>query len=158
MLSIKGGQNNQSTFNQVDNLEELTRRGIRQGFFRLGNELKKELNREVLAKNKRGKTYIRRDRIGRRRRHVASAAHQTPANRTGAYRRAIGYQLRGSEQLEFGIRDTVDYGLYLEIGTKHMRARPGVGNAVKVKQRGAMTFFEGSLEAALNETFPPFPV
>lgn len=151
MLSIVGLSRNDLTFQQVDNLDLLTYRGIRQGFERLGNELKKELNREVLKKDKSGRTYIRRDRAGRRRRHVASARGQTPANRTGTYRRAIGYQLRGGEQMEFGIRDSVDYAEFLEKGTRKMAPRPGVGNAVKAKQRDAMTFFEGSLDIALNE-------
>ena len=53
--------------------------------------------------------------------------------------------------MEFGIRDSVDYAEFLEKGTRKMAPRPGVGNAVKAKQRDAMTFFEGSLDIALNE-------
>lgn len=150
MLKVSSARGNKSTFQQVGNLAELTHRGIRQGFFRLGNELKKELNREVLKKDKRGKTYIRRDRAGRRRRHVSSARGQTPANRTGAYRKAIGYQIRGGEQMEFGIRDSVDYAKFLEDGTKKMAPRPGVGNAVKSQQRNAREFFESSIDIAVN--------
>lgn len=150
MLRFIGKSSNRSTSDQIDKIDELTRQGIRQGFFRLGNELKKELNREVLKKDKRGQTYNLRTRTGRRRRHVSSAAGQTPANMTGAYRKAAGYQLRGGEEMEFGIRDSVDYAAFLENGTKNMSARPGVGNAVKAKQKDAMTFFEGSLDIALN--------
>lgn len=150
MLSIVGLSRNELTFQQVDNLDLLIARGIRQGFRRLGDELKKEMNREVLKKDKRGRTYIRRDKAGRRRRHVASAKGQTPANRTGTYRKAIGYQLRGAEGMEFGVRARVKYAEYLEDGTRKMAPRPGVGNAVKAKQRDAMTFFEGSIDIAVN--------
>ena len=150
MLRFIGKSSNRSTSDQIDKIDELTRQGIRQGFFRLGNELKKEMNREVLKKDKRGRTYIRRDKAGRRRRHVASAKGQTPANRTGTYRKAIGYQLRGGEEMEFGVRASVKYAEFLEDGTRNMAPRPGIGNAVKAKQRDAMTFFESSLDISLT--------
>ncbi len=150
MLDLKSAPSNTQAFLQIDTLDNRTQRGIRQGFFRLGSRLKQELNKEVLKKNKRGRTYIRKDRAGRRRRHVASAPGQTPANRTGNYRRNVGFQLRGSQQLEFGIREGAPYATFLENGTKKMEPRPGMGNAVKSTTRDARTFFDSSLETELN--------
>ncbi len=150
MLDIMDGRQNARVFRQIDEIEERTKRGIRQGFFRLGNDLVRTLSQETLKKNKRGRTYTRRDRIGRRRRHVASAPGQTPANSTGNYRKNAGYQIRGSSQLEFGIRDGAPYGIFLEEGTKKMAPRPGLGNAVKANERNARTDFDSSLDLELN--------
>lgn len=150
MLSFKGGSGNNRVFIQVDDLDNRTQRGIRQGFFRLGDELVRTLRKQVLEKNKRGRTYIRRDRAGRRRRHIASAPGQTPANRTGNYRKNADYKLRGSKQLEFGILEGAPYATFLENGTSRMAARPGLGNSVKENQRNARTFFESSIERELN--------
>lgn len=150
MLSFKEDSGNNRVFVQIDDLDNRTQRGIRQGFFRLGARFKQELNKQVLEKNKTGRTYIRRDRAGRRRRHVASAAGQTPANMTGNYRRNIGFQLRGAQQLEVGIREGAPYAKFLEEGTRRMAPRPGVGNTVKSTARDARTFFVGSLMKELN--------
>ncbi len=149
VLSFKEGPSNNRVFVQISDLDNRTQRGIRQGFFRLGARFKQELNKQVLEKNKTGRTYIRRDRAGRRRRHVASAAGQTPANMKGNYRRNIGFQLRGA-QLEVGIREGAPYAKFLEEGTKRMAPRPGVGNTVKSTARDARTFFVGSLMKELN--------
>lgn len=151
MLSLGEGSSNNRVFLQIDDLNNRTERGIRQGFFRLGARLKQELNNKVLEKNKRGRTYIRKDRAGRRRRHVASDAGQSPANRTGNYRRNIGFQIRGSQQLEFGIRDGAEYAVFLENGTNKMKARPGLGNAVKSTARDARGFFDSSIRMELDK-------
>jgi len=147
-FGLKPASGNRKVFLQIDDLKERTERGIRQGFFRLGARLKQELNEEVLKKNKRGKIYIRKDRAGRRRRHQASARGQTPANRTGNYRRNIGFQIRGSQQLEFGIREGAPYAKFLE--DPNILDRPGLGNAVKATTRDARGFFDSSLDAELN--------
>lgn len=150
MLSLKEGPGNNRVFVQIDDLDNRTERGIRQGFFRLGARFKQELNKQILEKNKTGRTYIRRDRAGRRRRHVASAPGQTPANMSGNYRRNIGFTLRGAQQLEVGIREGAPYAKSLEMGTRRMAPRPGVGNTVKSTTRDARTFFVGSLMKELN--------
>lgn len=150
-FSFKAPSENRKVFLQIDQLEERTNRGIRQGFFRLGARLKQEMNKEVLKKNKQGRVYLSKDRAGRRRRHRASAPGQTPANRTGNYRRNIGYQLRGASELEFGVREGAPYAEFLEEGTRRMSPRPGVGNTVKATEREARTFFEGSLDTELNK-------
>lgn len=150
MLNFIAGTQNANVFKQINEIEDRTRRGIRQGFFRLGNDLVRTLRKQALEKNKRGRTYIRKDRAGRRRRHVSSAAGQTPANRTGTYRKNAGYQLRGSEQLEFGIREGAPYAAFLEQGTKKMAPRPGLGNSVRANQRNARTDFDSALDRELN--------
>lgn len=140
----------------IRNLREMTVRGIRQGFFRLGSALKVELNAEVLKKDKKGRVYIVRTRggqrgIGKKRRHRSSAAGQTPANLTGNYRRSIGYQIHGSDKLEFGIREEAPYAKFLESGTSRMQARPGLGNTVTKFQGQADEYFTDSLQKEFNK-------
>ena len=147
-MIIESGKQNKEVFLSLDQIEDRTRRGIRQGFFRLGALLQKELRSEVMKKNKTGRLYTAgRTKKGRQRRHRSSAPGETPANWTGNYRRNIGYQIHGDKSMEFGIRDGADYALRLEEGTKRMEARPGVGNAVKATEKDAQRFFDSSLES-----------
>ena len=148
---IKEGKNNREIFLSLENIEDNTRRGIRQGFFRLGRLLELNLRAEVMKKNKTGRIYpAGRTKTGRKRRHRASAPGQTPANFSGNYRKNIGYQLHGSESMEFGVRDGAPYAEFLEDGTKNMAARPGVGNTVKATEKDAQRVFESSLENNLK--------
>lgn len=151
MLEFMARRGNEKIFIQINDVDNRTVRGIRQGFFRLGSNLKKELNRQVLAKPKGGRLYRLRTKSGRRRNHRASAPGETPANLTGNYRRNIGFQLKGTSELEFGIRDGAPYAEFLEEGTPRMAARPGVTNAVQEGQRNAQLFLESSLNNELNK-------
>ncbi len=127
MLKLQADPNNKRVFVQLNELEDRTRRGVRQFWFALGKSLIKTFNKAVLAKPRRGKVYLRR-KGGRKRRHVASLPGETPANDTGNYRKSIGYQIRGEMEMEFGNR--AEYASFLENGTKRMKPRPGLGNAV----------------------------
>lgn len=147
---IEEGSNNREVFLSLENIEENTRRGIRQGFFRVGHLLRDNLRKETIKKNKTGKLYVRRTKSGRRRRHRASAPGETPAKLSGNYRKNIGFQIKGSESMEFGIRDDVDYAEYLEDGTRNMKPRPGVGNTVKDTEKDTQRFFESSLASELQ--------
>ncbi len=151
MLDLVESRGNADVFNQINKANLRTERGIRRGFFRLGDDLRKELRQEMLKKNKRGRTYVRRIRGGARRRHVASGPGQTPASLTGNYRNNVGYNIRGSRQLEFGVRDNVPYAVFLENGTRKMQARPGLANAVKATERNARSFFDKALNLELNK-------
>lgn len=147
---IVEGKNNREIMLSLENIEDNTRRGIRQGFFRLGRLLQKNLTKEVGRKNKTGRLYSNgRTKKGRKRRHRASAAGETPAKLSGNYQKNIGYQIHGSESMEFGVRDGAEYAKFLEDGTKNMEPRPGVGNTVKDTQKDAQRFFESSVEGSL---------
>jgi HK97 gp10 family phage protein len=150
MFNIVERRTNRKVFLQVKQVPELTQRGIRQGFFKVGAALVADIRQEVLKKDKRGRVYIRRTRSGARRRHRASAPGQTPANRTGNYRKNAGYQIKGSDQMEFGIRDGAPYGTFLENGTRRMSPRPGLGNTVKKKERDAEKFFQKAIEESIT--------
>jgi len=149
---IKEGSNNREVFLSLDNIEENSRRGIRQGFFRVGHLLERNLKKEIIRKNKTGRIYKNiRTRSGtRKRRHRASAPGETPAKLSGNYRKNVGFQIRGSESMDFGIRDGADYAEFLEGGTKNMDPRPGVGNTVRDTEKDTQRFFESSLASELQ--------
>ena len=156
MFQFKPDKNNPKVELHIENLANMTVRGIRQGFFALGSALLTDMNAEVLKKDKTGRIYIVRTSggkrgVGKKRRHQASAPGQTPANLTGNYRRAIGYQIYGSDSMEFGIRDDADYGTFLDSGSSRMLPRPGVRNTVTKMQGQANEYFMGNIEKELKK-------
>ena len=142
MPSIEGFPDNPIVFRGIADIEANTRAGIRAAFFEVGKDLVDTFNKQVLAKDKSGRLYIRRDKIGHRRKHRASAAGQSPANRTGFYRKSVGY-LNQTSQLVFG--NSAPYAGHLEVGTLFMKARPGLGNALEANQRNIMRDFNDGI-------------
>jgi len=133
MFKISLAPNGKKTFNIVFNMPVKTKTGIRQGFIKFGSLLQKELKSEILRKPKSGKEYhIRRG--GRRFRHIAAADGETPANITGKLRKSVDYKVYGASKMEFGYDNSVDYGHYLEDGTKKMGAKTGIENAIKKEE------------------------
>jgi hypothetical protein len=147
---LEPGKDNARAFASIRDVVPNTERGIRQAYFRTGKDLTDELSRQMLAKNKSGRIYRRKIRGGGRRRHQAAANGQTAANRSGAMRRARGFQLSGSDQLEFGIRDKVDYARFLEEGTSRMGKKPSLGNSVKAQEKNTENNFIDSLKGELT--------
>ena len=148
---IEEDSGNREVFLSLENIEDNTRRGIRQGFFRLGRLMEKNLRAEVIKKNKTGRVYRNgRTRTGRKRNHRSSASGETPANMSGNYRKNIGYQIHGSDNMQFGIRDGAPYAEFLEEGTSNMDPRPGVGNTVRDTEKDAQNIFDSSIEMNLT--------
>lgn len=151
MITVKQDSGNQRAIIRISNMSEATRRGLRQGFFQLGNDLQKTASRQILKKPKGGRTYlIRRGKT--RRRHVASAPGESPANLSGSYRKSIGFKIKGSTQMEFGAGNSkVPYAVFLEKGTKRMQPRPGLGNAVRATQRNARRYFADNIRRFVEQ-------
>lgn len=142
MPEIEGFPDNPIVFRSMVDLGNNTKGAIRASFFEIGKDLVATFNKQVLAKNKRGRLYIRVNRAGARRRHRASAPGQSPANRTGFYRKSVGF-LNQTTQLVFG--DSAPYAGHLEVGTLHMKARPGLGNAIASNERNIMRDFNDGI-------------
>lgn len=135
MLRFEADHRNKEVFTQLDELDDRTRRGIRQFWFALGKSLTKSFNKSVLAKPRTGRVYkVRRGRVTRR--HTASNPGESPANLSGTYRKAVGYQIRGAMEMRFG--NSAEYAGFLENGTSKMAARPGLGNAVAATEGEAL--------------------
>lgn len=150
MINIKEQRQNRIVLLKIANLSKMTRAGIRQGFFRLGNDLKKTASKQILKKPKSGRVYlIRRGKITRR--HVASAPYESPANLSGDYRKTIDYKIVGTSRLIFGAGSSkVKYAKYLELGTKNMLPRRGLGNAVEAVQKNAVQYFSNGISGAIK--------
>ncbi len=130
-------------------VELLTRRSIRHGWFALGADLKRTANKEILRKPKSGRVYYVRGPSGRRRRHVASAPGETHANLSGALRKSLSWKVRGHHQLEFGY-GVDDAGLgkqnappwaQIEFGWGRVKARPSLQISIKATNRNAIKYF-----------------
>jgi hypothetical protein len=134
-------------FESAKNLKPHTEFGIQKALWKSGKDLSAEFSRQVLAKNKTGRLYIRVDKAGRRRKHVASAAGETPANRTGFYRKSRDFIVRTHKELVFG--NTAEYSGFLERGTKRMAARPGLANAIKASERNILRNLTEDISGAL---------
>lgn len=153
-LDIVGPGGNTRAIKSAENIAANTRFGVEHALWRSGKDIQGEFNRQVLAKNKTGRLYIRRIRGGARRKHRASAPGETPANRTGAYRKAFSFNVDGAHQLKVGVAAVENgadgkYPLYLEIGTSRMKPRPGLRNAVSASERDIIRNLAGGIEDAL---------
>ena len=155
MVTFKENRQNSKVFGIIEDIPELTRKGLRQGMFKVGHSLISVANREILKGDKTGIVYIRRDKAGRRRRHQSSAAGQTHANLTGTLRRSLSFQLRGSSEIEFGYgvssgKEAPEYASFVEFGTTKMKARPSLLNALNSEQKNMTQYFEGGILKVLK--------
>lgn len=150
-LDIVSPAGNKRAINSAENIAAHTRHGIEFALWRSGKDIQAEFSRQVLAKNKTGNLYIRRIKGGARRRHIASAPGETPANRTGAYRKGFSFSVDGAHQLRVGIEaigsgPSSKYPLYLEVGTSRMQPRPGLGNSIRASERDILRNLAGGIE------------
>jgi HK97 gp10 family phage protein len=122
MLDTKGAE--KLVQGKIRNLDSATRAGIRMGMYNLGKSLVKTAQTEMRKKNKTGRTYRYKGR-----KHVASAAGETAANRSGKLRKSINFTVQGSEGITFGAN--TKYATFLEQGTKKMAPRPTLQNSMK---------------------------
>ncbi len=154
-VRFTASRGNDRVFGRIEGLEKLTRKGIRQGMARAGQTLIAVASREILKGPKTGRIYIRRDSIGRRRRHQASAPGETHANLTGTLRRSLSFQKHGATELEFGYgvssgKSAPDYARFVEFGTTKMKARPSLRNTLNSQQGNLTQHFEREIVDALK--------
>ena len=139
---------------KIAGLDALTLAGIQHGSYVAGRGLVRATSAEILRKPKGGKVYIRVDRAGRRRRHVASAAGETHANMTGKLRKSMSFRVHPSK-LEFGygvFRDPMPhYGEYLEYGTSKMDARPSLQNGIKSERKNMIQHYQNEIGKQLGD-------
>lgn len=138
---------------RINRLGELTRSGVEFAAYTSGKGLVKTTSAQILKKPKGGRVYVRRDRAGRRRRHIASAPGESIANRTGATRRSLSFKVNPS-QLEFGYgvdkNDAPDYAEFPEFGTRKMQPRPSLQNGIKSERRNFQNNFEREIGKRLE--------
>lgn len=153
-VEIIEGPDNFKVYNGLKGVNKKVKQATRKGMFKWAKDLKSTASAAILAKDKTGRIYIRRDAAGRRRRHRASSAGESHANRTGALRRSIGWRVTAWDRLLFGYgvdgKDTPDYDGFVEFGTFKMKPRPSIQNSINNTLGNAETYFKGELDK-LNE-------
>lgn len=137
--------NSRKAIARIKCLKKLTREGVEYGAYASGKGLVRATSADILKKPKSGRVYIRRDAAGRGRRHVASAAGETIANRTGATRRSLDFKA-SSKNLEFGFgvtkNDAPDYAAFPEFGTSKMSPRRSLSNNIQGESRNIQNNFK----------------
>lgn len=101
---------------------------VEKGLFAVGKVLLEELSRSFLKETKTGRVYRYKGR-----RYRASAPGQAPANVSGTLRKSAGFEVQTGSQIAFGYRDSQNYGRNLELGTKRVKPRPALKNAMIAK-------------------------
>jgi len=146
---IRPSQANKEIISRLRNHSTEVQAAVRKAWFVIGDQLKKELQTEILSGTKSGK--IRRKRNSRRR-HQASAPGETAANDTGEYRRSVGYEIQGWMRLEFGAgrNGEAPYSKFLEEGTSKMAPRPGLQNAFYKEQQEIVSIFSDEIRKRLT--------
>lgn len=152
-MSIKVYSGSRKAISRIKNLDKLTKSGVEHGAYTSAVMLRKATSEEILRKPKGGRVYIRRDRAGRRRRHVASAPGETHANLTGALRRSLGFKVNPNS-LEFGYgvqsADAPQYAEWIEFGTAKVKARPSLKNGIKSQRRNMQNNFDREIGKRLE--------
>ena len=138
---------------RIKDLRKLTRSGIEFAAYTSGKGLVRATSVEILRKPKSGRVYIRTDRIGRSRRHVASSAGETHANLTGALRTSLGFKVN-VRKLEFGYgvqsQAAPSYAGAVEFGSNRSASRPSLRNGIKNERRNFQNNFSREIGKRLE--------
>lgn len=131
-------------------MDRRTIQGIRRGMDAAGRIWLKSIRNEVLHGAKTGKVY--KTRRGKSTRNIrASAPGETPANRTGKYRKSMGFQIKTWRSLEvFSRGDEAYYSAFLEKGTSRMKPRPGIQNAIRSESATMGAALDNEIRKALT--------
>lgn len=157
MFRIEGAEHNEEVILRIKNISKMTKSGVRKAFYNIGKDLRKDTRTEIKKKNKTGKLY-RINREGRIILHRASAPGQYPANLSGGLAQSISYKTVGDNRLEFGSRNIIskkgkakqiNYGKWLEEGTKKMKARPFLLPTIKSNYNKIETHFNYQIRKEL---------
>lgn len=153
MSYVRISRNSRKSVLRVQGLKHLTKEAVEYGSYVSGRGLVKATSADILRKPKKGRTYVRRDRLGRRRRHVASAPGETHANMTGKLRRSLQFVVRGSRELKFGYgaqrNDAPDYA-DIENGLGKVSPRPSLRNNIKAERRNMINNYEREIRRRLT--------
>lgn len=150
------GSTNKEAFKALKSLDKLIRRGVANAARKSGLTLVAETAREIRRKPKGGRTiFLKIGGRGRPRRHVTSAPGETFANTTGLWIKTLGYQLLGSNSLEFGFgagngNPPPEQAKDLEFGTKKLKARPTLQNGIMMAEETIIKHLEDEIGALLK--------
>tara|TARA_R110001599_G_scaffold210877_4_gene408264 strand:+ start:9486 stop:9935 length:450 start_codon:yes stop_codon:yes gene_type:complete len=107
-----------------EDMEDAISLGIKQGMQKIGMHLTAIIKKDI---TKRSKGSVKGMRYNPNRKVKISPSGTSPNNDTGALRSSILWQLMGNDD-EVLVGTTLNYGRFLEDGTRKMGARPYIKN------------------------------
>ncbi len=131
---------------RLHNIDKITVRGTRQAFYVIGAIGRRTTSQNILKKPRHGRLEKFR---GRRRR--ASVIGESFANKTGAARRTLGFDVRGANELEIGFRAN-SKTLYTKI-LEEVKGRPTLEISSRSTAGKAQNIMERELKKAHKEGF-----
>ncbi len=93
--------------------------GLRNALFDIGQLATFKANTMINSGGRTGRVYFINGSA-----HQASAPGEAPANLTGKLAKSLNYDVHGVEEVQWG--STINYGRWLEEGTRKMRPRPSL--------------------------------
>lgn len=133
MFSAKLCSSSRKALSSLDKMDDNYERGMRQGLYKVGKNLKETANKGILKSTKTGKYYKYKGR-----KYRASGSGEYPANVSGRNRRGIQFNVVGKRKLNFG--GTEEHSKYLVEGTKYMQPRDFLLKAInQTRQKNIRT-------------------
>lgn len=130
---------------------QVTKRGIRQGLYRLGLKLKQYARDRIITRRPVPSRPVKGQRIYRRENgklYRASEPGEYPARRDGGLKKSLNFSVNAT-QMQFG--STVEYAPFLEEGTGRIKARPFIIPTVQDNRRDALIVLREEIKKAIRQ-------
>ena len=127
---IEGSINNKKVYRKLYAMNIMTSRKLHDALHEIGQDYVKHME-DLMKGPKTGIIYKMKGQA-----HQASASGEPPAILTGKTFRSLYYEVRNSQELEFGARSA--YSGWLEDGTKKMDARPFAQRTIDDQRRDTL--------------------
>lgn len=147
MATMRLDPRSKGVFIRMTQLNKYNKIALTEAFTDIGAELVRRTKNRIVGEVKTGRKY-RRLVDGTWQTRQASSPGQTPALIQGDYYRGLGFTPRGHFGLTFD--NTSRHSEFLENGTRKMKKRPGMKNAILFSLSKNKGFLNNSLRKAFN--------
>lgn len=152
MIKVEDDKGNLLIERKINNIPQLTRKGIRRAMYDSGKDLVSTARKLINDKNKNGRLYKVKVGFGgqplkKSRLHRASARGEAPARLSGTLGRSTDFFVRGTSELYFGSKAA--YTPFLEL--KQYLNRPYLSTSIKQNERNTMDHFERQVAKSLRK-------
>lgn len=153
MFSISKTDQTKYALMKIKNLQFVTAQGVRRALYLAGKDMVKT-SRAMMMEPKSGKPIlVRMGRTGKlknSRLHIQSAPGEAPAIITGTLKKSVDFNVVGTNKIEFGAKDSVSYGGFLEDGTSKMEKRPYLKPSIEKNEKNLYNKLNDSVKKSLE--------